>query len=56
MHAEHDEVERFATEQGRRIVQSLLGDHFVLRGQAQPVGPGAGGGLVETVRVAGGCG
>ncbi len=37
MHATHDEVERYATEEGRRIVNALLRDHFALRGQAEAV-------------------
>ena len=42
MCAHHDEVERFAVGQGRLIVNSLLRDHFALRGFAQPVAPVVG--------------
>ena len=42
LHARHDEVERYATEKGRRIVQALMQAHMTLRGQAEPVGPVVG--------------
>jgi hypothetical protein len=42
MHATHDEVEQYATAQGRQIVNALLRDHFALRGQAEAVGPVVG--------------
>lgn len=35
MHATHDVVEKYATEQGRRIMNAMLRDHFALRGRAQ---------------------
>ncbi|MBM3495812.1 MAG: ISKra4 family transposase, partial [Armatimonadetes bacterium] len=42
MHATHDEVEQFVTEEGRRIMNALLRAHFALRGQAQAQEPVAG--------------
>ena len=39
LHAPHDEVERFAVEQGRRIVRELLQSHLLLRGQAESCAP-----------------
>jgi len=42
MHATHDEVEQFATAQGRLIVNALLRDHFALRGQAEALAPVVG--------------
>jgi hypothetical protein len=53
MHARHDEVERYATEQGRRIIQALMQAHMTLRGQGEPVGPvvGADGETRTHVRV-----
>jgi len=42
MHATHDEVEQYATAQGRLIVNALLRDHFALRGQAEAQAPVVG--------------
>jgi len=42
MHATHDEVEQYATAQGRQIVNALLRDHFALRGQAEARTPVVG--------------
>jgi hypothetical protein len=42
MHAYHDEVERYAVEQGRRIVRALVQAHMDLRGQAVAVEPVVG--------------
>jgi hypothetical protein len=42
MQARHDEVERYAVEQGRRIVHALLQAHMTLRGQAEAVEPVVG--------------
>jgi hypothetical protein len=42
MHSGHDEVERYVREQGRRIMQALLQEHFVLRGLASAKGPVVG--------------
>jgi hypothetical protein len=39
MRSTHDEVEAFALEQGRLIVQALLRDHFAARGAAEASGP-----------------
>jgi hypothetical protein len=42
IHAYHDEVERYAVEQGRRIVRALFQTHMDLRGQAIAVEPVVG--------------
>jgi hypothetical protein len=42
IHAYHDEVERYAVEQGRRIVRALFQAHMDLRGQAIAVEPVVG--------------
>lgn len=51
MHATHDEVEQFATTQGRLIVNALLRDHFALRGQAEALAPVVGADGQERVHV-----
>lgn len=47
MHAGHDEVERYVSAQGRRIMQALLQEHFMLRGMADACGPVVGADGVE---------
>ena len=42
IHAYHDEVERYAVEQGRPIVHALMQVHMDLRGQAVAVEPVVG--------------